>query len=128
MPSSILVRDYASLTMTDRANAIEQARQFGAEAMDSDLAGDGVEIGDYVTGQIDYISRAYLSQVVEPLFQSDECSDVELDFWKEEVTPEVSSRRDINDPRLRAFIIGWQAREFSLRQDAGESSASVSLN
>lgn len=91
---------YNQLSLVERVNALDQAKQDGQEAMLNDLVADGVEIDAYEMPSDDIIRRSYLLLVVEPAWQLDLCSDEELEYWK--------MPQSLDDPRLDAFLAGWK--------------------
>lgn len=94
--AELFTTDYNDLTMNQRANAVEQAKALGREAMQDDLAGDGVTIRDYESPNDARIRDTYLS-VVESF----------TDLSRRDISDIVTD----DDPRVDAFVRGFRAEE-----------------
>lgn len=107
---NLRTHEYNDLTIAQRATAIDLAYQDGRESMELDIAGDSVEIADYKSLAAPSVRDLYAFQIVDLEWQIDRCTDAEHDAWK--------NGQNDGDPRIDAFLRGWQDRERDLRADA----------
>lgn len=103
---------YDNLDLAQRAEACQLAYEDGREAMENDLAGDGVTIAEYVTLAEDAGVEGVWLNLIELLWTTDQCPEEDWEYWSHEGSA--------GDPRYAAFRKGWREREAELREDAIE--------
>ena|SRR5690606_31775687 len=104
MTEDILVRDYDSLTMEERARAIEEARRLGWESARTYAWSHDDDLGLLVVEPRDYIIF-----IVEDAYIFGQCSKETYQTWKEASDEELEA-----DPRVQAFVQAWaeEIKEF----------------